>query len=51
MSKGGRYGKYGESKRKLRLRRQTQAPRSGRDLVKREERFKISPKHPGGGRK
>jgi hypothetical protein len=51
MGKGGRFGKYGDSKRKLKLRKQKANIRRGRDISKIQEHFKISPKHPGGGRK
>ena len=48
MSKSGRYGKYGEKKRQQRLKQGKS--RDNPSLIKMEERFKISPKHPGGGR-
>ncbi|MBN2050006.1 MAG: hypothetical protein JW760_06130 [Spirochaetales bacterium] len=48
MNKSGRYGKYGEKKRQERLKQVK--PWDAGSWVKMEERFKISPKHPGGGR-
>jgi hypothetical protein len=49
--KGGRFGKYGENKRKQSLKDRKRKPERSKDLVKLEEHFKISPKHPGRGRK
>ncbi len=48
MSKSGRYGKYGEHKRMQRLKQSNLQNKPS--LIKMEERFKISPKHPGKGR-
>lgn len=46
--KTGRYGKYGETKRKERLKVHVE---DGRDLIKKEKRRKIAPGHPNTGRR
>ena len=51
MAKSGRFGKYGEKKRNKKLKGQKQKPKRPEDFLKLEEHYKISPKHPGRGRK
>ena len=51
MAKNGRFGKYGEKKRNEKLKDQKTPPKRTGATHKLEEHFKISPKHPGGGRK
>ena len=51
MSKGGRYGKYGENKRRKRLKVRTGQKISGRDKIKFDEHRKIAPGRPNNGRR
>jgi len=51
MAKSGRFGKYGENKRIKKLKDQRKPPKSTSAIFKLEEHYKISPKHPGKGRK
>ncbi|MBA7696250.1 hypothetical protein ES703_104893 [subsurface metagenome] len=51
MSKGGRFGKYGEKKRKQKLKKIKGKPLAGRDIIKFDEHRKISPKHPNMGKR
>ena len=51
MIKSGRYGKYGEKKRVEKIKGQKKPLKRTSATYKQEEHIKISPKHPGGGRK
>ena len=51
MAKGGRFGKYGEKKRIEKLKDQKKLHKRKSATFKLEEHYKISPKHPGRGRK
>jgi len=51
MSKGGRFGKYGEIKRMERLKLKLGQKLSGRDKIKFDEHRKIAPGHPNNGRR
>jgi hypothetical protein len=51
MAKGGRFGKYGDKKRNEKLKEQNKTSKPLRATFKLEEHYKISPKHPGKGRK
>jgi hypothetical protein len=51
MGKGGRYGKYGELKRKERLKIKKAIPMTGREKIKHDEHRKIAPGHPNNGRR
>lgn len=51
MNKSGRFGKYGDAKRKAKIRTLKSVPMKGRDIIRFEEHFQIAPKHPGMGRR
>ncbi len=51
MGKNARFGKYGNAKRKEKVRAHKSIPMQGRDILRLEEHFKIAPKHPGMGRR
>ena len=51
MATDGRFGKYGEKKRSEKLKEQKKLPKRASATYKLEEHYKISPKHPGKGRK
>jgi len=51
MGRSGRFGKYGETKRKKKIRDLKAAPRNGRDIIKWDEHRKIAPKHPNMGKR
>jgi|GEM_PF-6489596 len=51
MAKSGRFGKYGEKKRIKKLKDQKKLSKPTSATYKLEEHYKISPKHPGRGRK
>ena len=51
MSKGGRFGKYGETKRKKKLKKSNAMPLKGRDIIKFDKHIKIAPKHPNMGKR
>ena len=51
MGKNGRFGKYGDHKRKDKLRTSRAVPLKGRDIIKLDEHRKIAPKHPNMGKR
>jgi hypothetical protein len=51
MATDGRFGKYGEKKRIEKLKEQKKPPKRTSATYKLEENYKISPTHPGKGRK
>ncbi len=51
MYRLGRVGRHGSPKHNERIRRSKPYPTSGRDIVRRDEQFRIAPKHPGMGRR
>ena len=51
MSKGGRFGKYGDKKRENKLKESKGIPLISKDIIKFDEHRKISPKHPNMGKR
>ncbi|MEW5816707.1 MAG: hypothetical protein AB1798_15100 [Spirochaetota bacterium] len=57
MNKSGRFGKYGDNKRKRNLQKLNSRPSvnassfHGRDIIKFDKHIKISPKHPNMGKR
>ncbi len=51
MSKAAKFGKGGKSKRTRKVKLPKSAQSSGRDIIRRDEHFRIAPKHPGMGRR
>jgi hypothetical protein len=51
MAKTGRQVRWGGGRRDIALPQRAVAPSKGREILRREERLRIAPKHPGMGRR
>jgi len=51
MAKNGKFGANADGKRKHKDMLPKSRPTSGRDILRRDEHFRIAPKHPGMGRR